>query len=134
MTLRQYLSIMILTTILCWIAWGMVLVNIDPFDSSAVGFIFFYTSLFLALLGTVSICAFFLHRLFVRKKQIPMYRSVQRSFLDATVIAVVCVGLLYLQSQSYLHYWNIGILLVLVIFVGLFKLSTHFPTRSQEPT
>jgi len=125
---------MILTTILCWIAWGMVLINIDPFESTISGFLFFYASLFLALLGTISIIAFFVHKFFVRKKQIPIYKLVQRSFFDASVAAIISIGLLYLQSKSYLHYWNFGILIVLLVFVGLFKLSTRFPKRrSQDP-
>jgi len=50
MTLKQYFIVMILGTILCWVALSFVILNIDPFQDTGIGFTFFYISLFLLYL------------------------------------------------------------------------------------
>ena len=121
MTLRQYISVMILGTIFCWSAWMVIILNVDPFVASTSSFIFFYFSLFLALLGTTSLVIFAGFRLFGRDR-FALYRYVQKSFVNAMIISVLVIGIMYLQSLGYLHYWNLGILLTLFIFLGLFKI------------
>jgi len=44
MNLKQYLIIMLLGTVFCWISWVFVIINIDPFQDSGIGFTFFYFS------------------------------------------------------------------------------------------
>ena len=66
MSLRQYLFVMAFATILCWVSFGMVTANIDPYQGSAIGFGFFYISLFFALIGTITIASFVGYRMFSR--------------------------------------------------------------------
>jgi hypothetical protein len=130
MTLRQYISIMIVATLFCWLAWVMVIMNVDPFEASPSMFIFFYLSLFLALFGMISLILFGAFRLFGRG-EFSLYRYVQKSFVDALAISVFLVALLYMQSLGYLHYWNLGILFAIMVFLGLFRISTK---RSRHAT
>ena len=119
MTLRQYLSIMIVASLLCWVSWIVVLLNVDPFTSGWVGFLFFYISLFFSLLGTSAVLIFVLYYQFSRRA-VPMYRYVQCSFRDALMLAVTGVGLLYLQGQRYLRWWNFIILFLFLLCIGIF--------------
>ena len=122
MTLKQYITIMILGSILCWTAWGIVLVNIDPFQDTGVGFAFFYASLFFALLGTISVFAFFVRQLFSREA-LPMFRYVKRSFSDSFFISVALIVLLFLQGKAYLTWWNTGIFVLALAFILAFSFT-----------
>ncbi len=131
MTLKQYLTIMILGTLLCWIAWGMVLINIDPFSDSGIGFAFFYVSLFFGLIGTVSIFSLLLRKLFSRV-DLPMYRYVQKSFRDSLFFGVLLILLLYLQGENYLRWWNGGVLVGGLILYLSFIWSTKKEIKTIE--
>lgn len=115
MTLRQYISIMVLGTVLCWTAWWVVVIDIDPFQDTGVGFSFFYVSFFLAILGMISILAFVIRRMFSRE-ELPMFKYVQKSFRDSLFISILLVLLLYLQGQGHLRWWNFILLLLIIIF------------------
>lgn len=122
MTLRQYITTMIFATLLCWVAWGFVIINVDPFEVNALGFVFFYVSFFLALLGTISLIIFFVYRFFA-SRDLPLFRYVQISFRQALVISVFLVGFLYLQGRGYLNLWNGSLLgTIFVLFIS-FSLS-----------
>jgi hypothetical protein len=124
MTLKQYLVVMILATIMCWISWGMVIVNIDPFTTGSLGFIFFYISLFLSLLGTISIGSFFMYNHF-SKRHLPMFKYVKKSFHNAVVFSGITTGLLFLQANDLLHFWNFTIFLLVVALIVSFNMSTN---------
>lgn len=130
MYLRQYLSIMFIATALCWVAVGVVLYNIDPFQGSTLGFIFFYTSVLLALIGTLSIVFFFLYYVFARKQQ-PLYTFVHHSFRQGTTGALLLTLLLFLQGLQLLRLWSILALVGIFLFIGLFKASTSIERRHR---
>lgn len=122
MTLKQYLTIMVLASILCWTAWVVVIMNVDPFEANAISFLFFYVSLFFALLGTVSLIIFALYHFFSKEEQ-PLFRYVQRSFRDAFFLSVLTLGLLMLQAWSMLNMWSGGFFVLSVLFFISFKMS-----------
>jgi len=123
MTLRQYLTIMIISSVLCWAAWWVVVINIDPFQDTGLGILFFFISFFFSLLGTVSVFAFLFRRLFSRLER-PMFYYVKKSFRDAFLISALSVILLFLQGKGYLRWWNIGILGLLILFYFIFNFFT----------
>ena len=132
MTLKQYFTVMILGTILCWAAWWMVVVSIDPFQDTGVGFSFFYISLFLALLGTTSIVAFALRKNFSRM-DLPMFRYVQKSFKDSLFFSILIIILLYLQAMGYIRLWNLGILgVALVLYLSFVWSTKKHPTADLQ--
>ncbi len=118
MTLRQYIVTMLFATLLCWVALGFVVINVDPFQTNVLGFVFFYVSLFLALLGTISLIIFLVYRLFA-SRDLPLFRYVQISFRQALVVSVFLIAFLYLQGISYLNMWN-GLLLgtIFILFIS----------------
>lgn len=105
MNLKQYLATMIFSTLLCWAAWVFVIINIDPFQTGAMGFAFFYISLFFALIGTISLMIFGIYRLF-GVREMPLFRHVRMSFRTACVLSVLALVGLYLQSMSVLGMFN----------------------------
>ena len=131
MTLRQYLIIMILGTIMCWTAWSFIIFNIDPFQDNGTGFIFFYLSLFFALLGTFSIISFTLHCWFSRLEQ-PIFRYVQKSFQDSLIVSLIIILLLFLQAKQYLNWWNTSIFVLVVFLIIAFTFSTKKQTYETD--
>jgi NAD/NADP transhydrogenase beta subunit len=127
MSLRQYLVLMLVSTILCWIAWGLVLINVDPFNTPTSGLLFFYVSLFLGLVGTGSLIAFACYRFFV-KTDMPLYRFVQKSFRDGVIIAISTILLLILQAAGLLRWWSLVIFIIFICIIVGFNFSMHNKT------
>lgn len=125
MTLRQYILIMVLGTLLCWVSWGFVLLNVDPFRDAGLGMLFFFISLFFALLGTSSLIGFGMLQLLSRRF-VPMYHHVKRSFTIGVSISAFLVVLLFLQGKQILSPANAGILVGIIVFIALFKFSLRF--------
>lgn len=125
MTLKRYILIMLLTTLLCWGAFLLVLYRIDPESAGGVGMTLFFISLFFGLLGTLNLFGFFL-RFVLLRNTVPFRHigiSLRQSFWFALL---VCLTLLLIQEE--LLVWWMPILLVL----GLMVLEGFFLARSIE--
>ena len=123
MSLRQYLFVMAFATILCWVSFGMVTANIDPYQGSAIGFGFFYISLFFALIGTITIASFVGYRMFSRSG-LPMFRYVKKSFSNGMFFSVIALAIMYLQIHALLNLWNFTLFLLVVALIISFSVST----------
>lgn len=124
MTLKQYLLIMSLATLMCLFAWGIVIFNIDPERDSKIGHVFFYVTLFFSLLGTISLINFALYRL-VTKSDFPLFRLVQKSFRNGVTMSIIIMGLLFLRVFDILNIWTGLVLIILFLSVSFFRLSTR---------
>ena len=51
---KIYIFLITICAIFCWISLGIVLWNVNPFETEIEGFILFYLSLFFSLVGTRS--------------------------------------------------------------------------------
>ncbi len=125
MNLRQYLSIMACATLLGWVAWFFVIMNVDPFQENTLGFFFFYISLFFSLIGTISLLSFLLTQIFP-KPMVPMYRLVQKSFRIGLLLSGILIVLLFLQGKEILTKWNSILLLFIAVTTTCFFLSTKY--------
>lgn len=124
MTLKQYLLIMSMATLMCLFAWGIVIFNIDPERDSKIGHVFFYVTLFFSLLGTISLINFALYRL-VTKSDFPLFRLVQKSFRNGVMMSIILMSLLFLRVFDILNIWTGLILIILFLSVSFFRLSTR---------
>lgn len=115
MTLRQYLVLMSIGAAICWLAWIFVLGSVDPEQAGFFGFLFFYTSLFLALNGTFSVIGFLIKKLILKDDQI-VFHHVKSTFRQGMLIAGVIIFALILLQIKLLTWWN-GILLLLLFAV-----------------
>lgn len=110
MTLRQYLILMSIGALICWLAWFFVLGSVDPGQAGFFGFLFFYASLFLALAGTFSVIGFLVKKIILKDDQI-VFHHVRSTFRQGVLVAtVIILGLILLQTKL-LTWWD-GILLL----------------------
>lgn len=109
MTLRSYLIGMFVSTLFCWVSWILILVYIDPEQTSPVGILSFYISLFFAMVGTLTLCGFYL-RVWFSKNEV-LFAHVAPAFRQAIFLSIILVGSLVLQSFRLLTWWD-GALLV----------------------
>ncbi|MFA5210902.1 MAG: hypothetical protein WC414_00170 [Patescibacteria group bacterium] len=131
MNLKQYLSIMFFSTILSWIAWGFVIVNIDPFETSWLGFLLFFLSLAAGLIGLVSILIFLLYKFFA-SDELPLFRYVSASLKQSLIISFFLLTFLFLQMKSLLTWFNGIILLVIFILVISFTISISINKKNHN--
>lgn len=112
MSLRFYLALMSIGTLLCWVAWFFVITNTAPEEAGGMGMIFFYSSLFMALIGTVSVIGFTIRKKLVKNEDIVL-RHVSHTFRQSVFIAGLAVITLYLKAHDLLSWWNLVLLVVL---------------------
>lgn len=117
MSLMRYLIILGLATLLCWAALFAVVFLINPSSAGWLAFIFFYLSLGFALVGTFSLLGYLI-RMMRSKDEIP-HTLVSIASRQSLLFTGLILLALILQSQRFLTWWN---LLVLVAVAGLVEL------------
>ncbi len=115
MSLRAYLILMSLGTLACWVAWVFIL-TIDPTTAANSIFLFFYVSLFLAIVGTFSVGGFLVRRLLIKNDEV-VFRHVRRTFRQSIMVAGFLIGTLILRQKGLLAWWNFGLLIVIFILL-----------------
>ena len=58
MSLKRYLLVMLIANAGLWVAWALVVLNLDPVSSGWLALVLFYTSFTLALSGTLALAGF----------------------------------------------------------------------------
>ena len=111
MTLRYYLILMGIGTLLCWLAWGFVIWSIDPETTGLLGASFFYSTFFMAMVGTFSVIGFMIRQRIFKNDDI-VFRQVKRTFRQSMILASLLIGTLILLHVGLLRWWN-GVLLIL---------------------
>jgi len=114
MTLKRYLLLMFLATLLCWLALASVMFYINPSEAGIVGFLLFYISLFLSLIGTFSLVGFILR---VWLTTVPIFRQVIISFRQGVLFSILVTAVLVIQSQNVLTWWITLLVMLLLGFV-----------------
>lgn len=125
MTLRSYLIGMFVSTLFCWASWVLILVYIDPEQSSAIGFLSFYVSLFFAMVGTLTIAGFYL-RVWFTKNEV-LFAHVVPSFRQAILLSIILVVALILQSFRLLTWWDGALLVGSVTLLEFYFMSRTSP-------
>ena len=96
---------MAVSTAAAWVAWGLVLFSIDPTKVGGVGIFFFFLSLSIALLGSLSLLGISI-RLAMKKDEL-ISRQVFHSFRQAIFLTVLIIGsLILLANQLYLNFYS----------------------------
>jgi hypothetical protein len=119
MTLRQYLSVMLLGTVLAWAAAGVMLVRFDPF---AVGPIAAGMLLLAVGVGTTGLAAVAsaLFRVFLLRRRGLVSRQVRVSFRQGAWIGFLLVLTLLLSHLRLFAWWNI------LLAVGAMTVAEYF--------
>lgn len=121
MSLIKYLITMFAGTLISFIAWIYVLFNIDPTQTSALGFAFFYISLGLTLIGLFSLIGFGARKIFMKKEL--DFRHVYVSFRQAIFISLILIVVLLLESNNLFSWLNVIFLIVALTALDFFIVS-----------
>lgn len=121
MTLRIYLIIMFLTTIVCWVAWLYTVITIDPNLTNWIGFLLFYVSLFLSIVGTATMVGFFAR--FIILKQKLAFHSVKEAFRQSFLFAILIIISLILLSRDLFTWMNMAFLVIGLSVLEFFLLE-----------
>ena len=121
MTLRSYLIIMSITTAVCWAAFAFVIWTVDPLVTNWIGFMLFYVSLFLAIIGTAALAGFVVR--FVALKKDLHWRLVKEAFRQSFLLATLVVVSLYLLSHHLFTWLNLLFLVLALSILEFFLIS-----------
>ena len=113
MSFKWYMWCMSLATLLAWAGWVMVLFTIDPMESGITSLILFYLTLFVAMIGTLSVFGVLYRVRFLKRDQL-LIREVRIAFRHAVMLSSVGIVSLALSAQGLLTWWNF-----LALFVGV---------------
>ncbi|MBD3244944.1 MAG: hypothetical protein GF335_03045 [Candidatus Moranbacteria bacterium] len=114
MTLKSYLKILIIASVLSAVVWIMIIYYIDPEKTGFIGFFLFYATMFFWLTGLFTFIGFRLRRYFLNNEV--LYSLIVLSFRQAIWISLIIVGLLFMKSMGLLYWWD-GVLYALSIFL-----------------
>ncbi len=118
---RQYLITIGLTAALSWAAWIIVILKLDPYESTGVALGLFFVSLFFALIGTFTLLGFGLRR-WVGKQEV-YYHHLTVSLRQGFLLSFCTVLSIALLMLGLLTWWN-GLLLVTVaVLIELYLTS-----------
>lgn len=109
-----------------WSAWGMVVTQVDPGTGGTSALVYFFTSFFFALLGTIYLLGYLLQTRIIGRQTV--LQSVRSSTRQALLFATLLTTSLALQGWRLLTWYNALILVALLTFIELL-----FITRERTP-
>ncbi len=121
MSLVRFLIIVTVGTLCAWGAWVMVILTLDPQTGGAVAVGLFSLSLWLALIGTITLAGFFL-RYWLEKQAVP-FRQLGIAFRQAVIVGSLAVLGLLLQAGRILHWWTIVMIVAFGLLVEFYALA-----------
>lgn len=123
MSLIRFLIILAIGTILSWTALIVVVTTLDPFTNPVVAPMLFFVSLWLAMIGTMTLIGFFVRHWF-EKTGVP-FQQTAIALRQAALISTGLAVLLFLQRAQFLNGWTFILVILLIAGVELFFLAGH---------
>jgi hypothetical protein len=121
MTLKSYLTLMIIATLACWGAFIFILNTINPEITNWLGFVLFYSSLFLAVSGLASIVGFLI-RFWLLKQKLAFY-SVNSAFRQSFLFGLLVISVLLLLANNLFSIFNVLLLVIIITLIEYFLIS-----------
>ncbi len=121
MTLKNYLTLMIIATLACWGAFLFILNTVNPEITNWLGFILFYSSLFLAVSGLAAIVGFLI-RFWLLKQKLVFY-SVNSAFRQSFLFGLLVISTLLLLANKLFTIFNVLLLVVIITLIEFFLIS-----------
>ncbi|MBU0531741.1 MAG: hypothetical protein ABIG32_03930 [Candidatus Uhrbacteria bacterium] len=132
MTFKHYLIVMGIGTAGAWAAWVLTLFVIDPTQTSIMGFLFFYVTLFMSLVGSFAIIGAAI-RVGIKKPNV-ISRQVGTAFRHSILFSLLIIGSMILLSHDILYWWSMVLFIAVIALFELFFLSTKPRRRAvREP-
>jgi len=108
-------------TVISWLSLIFVLWTVNPESTNTVGFILFYVSLFISLLGTSAIMGFVIR--FVAMKKELAFTLVRNAFRQSFLFAALVVICLFLMTKDLLTWLNLSFLVIGLSVLEFFLLG-----------
>lgn len=120
MTYKNYLSGISIAGVISWSAWFLVVLKLNPFESTSIALILFFLSLFFALICTFTIIGFIV-RIYANQNEI-VYQHISTSLRQAVLLSLCACSCLFLLVFGLLSWWS-GLLLVAIVTLIEFYLT-----------
>ena len=124
MSVRTYLLGLAISSVLCWVAFALTLVNTNPTQGGQAALLSFFLSLGCGLVGTLTIIGYYA-RVYLHRNEV-RYGLIRPALRQAFLFTGLFIGLLLLQSGGLLSWWDI---LLLVVIIGLLELYLRSNAR-----
>jgi len=128
MTLKKYLILMSIIALICWSGFVFVINKVDPTQSGFLGYILFYSMLFLATVSTLSVFGFLLRSKILHGEL--AFRQVSITFRQAFWFGLLVIISLWMQSRTVLTWWNMLLLIIVLSVFEFFFLSLKRTSRA----
>lgn len=112
MSLRSFVSLMAVGTVLAWAAWALILLNVNPFETSLAGLALFYVTLAAGIVGAVTLALTFIRVGLLRRAHVPG-REIKIAFRHALLFMFVAIFSLILSAHGWVHTWHLVALVAL---------------------
>ena len=119
MSLKNYLILFGIGTLLSWAAWVIVLTQMDPAVNTTMSVMAFAVTLGFAVAGTFALLSFAIRAFF--SKDPVLFRVLRTSVRQGVVVAVLLECLLVLQTMRWFAWWNtVPLALFFILLEGFF--------------
>jgi len=121
MTLRAYLILMIISTLLCWSSFIFIIWTVNPEATNWIGFLLLYFSLGLSLVGATAIIGFIIRFIFLKRELV--FNSVKEAFRQSFLFSFFIIIILLLLSRNLFSWMNLIFLVAGLSVLEFFLLS-----------
>lgn len=128
MSLRWFVIVMLLGTLLAWASWGLIVWNIDPREAGLPGFLMFYVTLAAAAVGTATLLLALVRIVVFQRKDVPS-REIRTSFRQAILVATAAILSLPLAAHGLLRTWHLVVFALLAVVAEY--LITHLSRQRR---
>jgi hypothetical protein len=118
---KKYLLTIALTAALSWLAWGIVVTKLDPFESTSLALSLFFLSLTFALIGSFTLLGFGLRRWLSKEELHEQHLSV--SLRQGVLLSLCTIFCLAFLIVGVLKWWNGLLLVTIAVLVEMFLTS-----------
>jgi hypothetical protein len=131
MSLRAYLVVMSMATVLALSTLALVIFRVDPETVGIFGHTLLYVSLFFSVVGLFSLLGLTLRIVFHRDEIVS--RLAAASFRQAIIVSVLVVLSLYLYKKEMFVWWNGILLAAAATLIEFFFISINQKTEIKNP-
>ncbi len=120
MSLRIYLLLLLIVTLVCWGLFAFILFGVDP-EGGKLGVIAFYAALGFAVMGTYALLGYVIRSRLSRGEE--LYANLGVSLRQGLLLTIGFIGVLLLQSIRLLNWWDGCLLVGFLVLLEFFFLS-----------
>lgn len=122
MTFKEFMIIMSGSTFAIFLGWVFVVLTINPLTAGFWAFVFFYTTLFVTLIGLFTLIGTAIRKQFWPKEIIS--RHVLIAFRHSLLFSLIFTSAILLLSKAWLNWWTMILIILLFTVIEMIFLSS----------